>query len=78
MERAIDAVYENGVFRPVDRQQFSIAEGQCVRITVDDEGAPDALRLAVSVYDGLSDSQITEIERIALDRRSFSGHRSHA
>ncbi len=78
MERAIDAIYENGVFRPVYRQQLAIAEGQCVRITVDDEGDPDALRLAVSVYEGLSDSQITEIERIALDRRSFFGHESDA
>jgi predicted DNA-binding antitoxin AbrB/MazE fold protein len=76
MERAIDAIYENGVFRPVYRVRLAIAEGQRVRITVDDEGDPDILRLAASVYDGLSDSEITEIERIALDRRRFFGHRS--
>ena len=76
MERAIDAIYENGVFRPVYRVRLAIAEGQRVRITVDDEGDPEALRLAVSVYDGLSDGEITEIEGIVLDRRSFFGQRS--
>lgn len=76
MQRAIDAIYENGIFRPIPRRRLAIAEGKRVRITVDDEGEPEALRLAVSVYDGLSDSEITEIEGIALDRRSFFGHRS--
>ena len=76
MQRAIDAIYENGVFRPIPRQRLAITEGKRVLITVDDENDPEALRLAVSVYDGLSDSEITEIEGIALDRRSFFDHRS--
>lgn len=76
MERAIDAIYENGIFRPIPRQRLAITEGQRVRITVEDESDPEALRLAVSVYDGLSDSEISEIEGITLDRRSFFGHRS--
>jgi predicted DNA-binding antitoxin AbrB/MazE fold protein len=65
MERAIYAIYEHGVFRPVPRQRLAITEGQRVRITVDDEGDPEALRLAASVSDGLSGSEITDIEGIA-------------
>ncbi len=76
MEHAIDAIYENGVFRPLRRERLAITEGKRVRITVDDEDDPEALRLAVSVYDGLSDGEITEIEGIALDRRAFFGQRS--
>lgn len=76
MQLAIDAIYENGTFRPIRGEGLAIAEGRRVRITVDDEGDPEALRLAVSVYDGLSDGEITEIEGIALDRRSFFGQRS--
>lgn len=76
MQHAIDAIYENGMFRPLRRERLAITEGKRVRITVDDEGDPEALRLAVSVYDGLSDREITEIEGIVLDRRSFFGQRS--
>ena len=76
MQHAIEAIYENGSFRPVHRDRLAIAEGRRVRITLDDEADPEVLRLALSVYDGLSDSEITEIEGIALDRRSFFGQRS--
>ena len=76
MQLAIDAIYENGMFRPIRRERLAITEGKRVRITVDDGGDPEALRLAASVYDGLSDSEIAEIEKIALDRRSFFGQRN--
>lgn len=76
MRRAIDAIYENGAFRPVQRDAIAIADGQRVRITVDDQCEPEALRLAMSVYDGLSDSEIERIEQIALDRGNFFGSRS--
>ena len=42
MKHAIDAIYENGAFRPVQRDAVTIADGQRVRITVDDETANDA------------------------------------
>ncbi len=71
MKHAIDAIYENGTFRPIQRDAVAVADGQRVRITVDDEWEPESLRLAVSVYDGLSDNDIDEIERIALDRGNF-------
>ena len=76
MKHAIDAIYEHGTFRPIQREGIAVAEGQRVRITVDDEGEPHALRLAMSVYDGLSDKDIREIEQIALDRGTFFGPRS--
>ena len=76
MKHAIDAIYENGTFRPIQRDAVDIADGQRVRITVDDECEPQALRLAASVYDGLSEKDIDEIEQISLDRGSFFGSRS--
>ena len=76
MKHAIDAIYENGAFRPVQPDTVAMADGQRVRITVDDQIEPEPLRLAMSVYDGLTDSDIDEIERIALNRGHFFGGRS--
>ncbi len=76
MKHAIDAVYENGAFRPLQPDAVAIPEGQRVRITINDEGEPEALRLASHVYDGLSSEEIKEIEQVALDRRDFFGRRS--
>jgi len=73
MKHAIDAIYENGTFRPIQRDAVAIADGQRVRITIDDDCEPQALRLAVGVYDGLSDKEIDEIEQISLDRGNFFG-----
>jgi len=71
MKQTIDAIYENGTFRPLERDAVSIPDGQRVRLTVEDECEPEALRLAMNVYHGLSDKDIDEIERIALDRGNF-------
>ncbi len=76
MKHAIDAVYENGAFRPLQPDAVAIPDGQRVRITINDEDEPEALRLASHVYDGLSSEEIKEIEQIALDRRDFFGRRS--
>ena len=73
MKHAIDAIYENGAFRPIRQDAVAVADGQRVRITVDDQCEPEALRLAMNVYDGLSDKDIDEIEQIALDRDNFFG-----
>ena len=76
MKRAIGAIYENGAFRPLQPEAIGMPEGQRVRITIDDQAEPEALRLAVHVYDGLSSEDIEEIEEIALDRSNFFGTRS--
>ena len=73
MKHAFDAIYENGTFRPIRRDEVAIADGQRVRLTIDDECEPQALRLATGVYDGLSDDEINEIERISLRRGDFFG-----
>lgn len=73
MTHTIEAIYENGAFRPIGGDQVAIAEGQRVRITVDEGSEPEALRLAKRVYEGLDDQEIDEIERIALDRGNFFG-----
>lgn len=72
MSETLEAIYENGVFKPVKAPRIS--EGQHVRLTV--ETAPEAtpeelLKLAAEVYQGLSDKQIHEIEAIALNRTDF-------
>lgn len=70
--KALDAVFENGVFRPLTPVDIAIPEGQRVRLVVETiEPSVDVLSLATHVYDGLSEEQIEEIEQIVLDRDSF-------
>ena len=74
MTQILEAIYENGVFRPLKRPE--LAEGQRVSLVVEPGAAlsPDEmLELAGKVFEGLSDEQIREIERIALDRQEFFG-----
>lgn len=73
MAQTIEAVYEQGVFKPL--QPVELAEGQKVMLSVEPEKrrlAPDEmLALAHKVYEGLSEEDIAEIEAIALDRSNF-------
>ncbi len=72
MRQTLDAVYENGVFRPLNRPK--LLDGQHVQLIVEMPSEPspdDVLALAAKVYEDFSDEQIREIEQIALDRRSF-------
>lgn len=71
MKRTIDAIYENGAFRPVHGDAVVLADGQRVRITVEEEPEPAALRLAANVYAGLTAEEIDAVERIALDRGAY-------
>ena len=75
MKNAIEAIYENGAFRPLQPHEVVIPNGQVVRLTIENESKPDQLKLAASVYEGLSESDIADIERIALDRSNFFGSR---
>jgi predicted DNA-binding antitoxin AbrB/MazE fold protein len=75
----IDAVYEHGVFRVLDSAEVEIPEGQRVRLTVqrlESENQQDSLELLRSVYAGLSEEEINEIEEIILDRGNWSRNRS--
>lgn len=73
MTRSLDAIYENGIFRPLPAQPIAIADGQRVRISVDELPEPQPLQLLARVYEGLSTAEIDEIEQIALDRNNFFG-----
>lgn len=79
MTQTLEAVFENGTFRLLDASVVPLAEGQHVRLTVEAEVAPDdVLALAEQVYAGLSEADIDEIERVALDRHPFFTDRSTA
>jgi predicted DNA-binding antitoxin AbrB/MazE fold protein len=70
--RTIDAVYEDGVLKPLDK--LDLPEHQRVRVTIDlPAGQPGSAAVAawLQVYEGLSDDEIADVERIALDRRGF-------
>lgn len=74
MEQVVEAVYENGVFRPLKAPDLS--EGQEVQLIVQSKNQlspSQMLQLAAEVYQGFSNEQIHDIEQIAFDRQSFFG-----
>jgi len=69
-----EAVYEDGVFKPVGRPP--LADGQSVHLEVRTAGRPspeEILALAARAYDGLSAEEIDGVEEIALSRPDFFG-----
>jgi predicted DNA-binding antitoxin AbrB/MazE fold protein len=75
MAELIDAVYEQGMFRPLE--PVELPEGQRVTVSVEPgalapEEAEEQLRAWRTVYEGLSESDISEVEAMALDRGHFS------
>lgn len=76
MTQTIEAVFENGTFRLLEDSTLPLAEGQHVKLTIDAQpDAVDVLALAEQVYAGLTDEDIDDVERIALDRRTFFSDR---
>ena len=73
MTQTLEAVFEDGSFKPVANGSLPFSEGQRVKLTVEvpTETQGDVLSFAGQVYEGLSDKDIDEVERIALDRGSF-------
>jgi len=77
MKQTLEAIYENGVFRPL--KSLKLSEGQQVWLMVETnlEWTPeDMLNLAAQVYQGLPTEQVDEIEQIALNRRNFFGEKT--
>lgn len=77
MRETLDAVFKKGVFMPARRP--NLPEGKKVKITVEPEpsrGKVDILQLAANVLKGLSERDLEEVRRIALDRRDFFGDAS--
>jgi predicted DNA-binding antitoxin AbrB/MazE fold protein len=77
MTQTIEAVYQNGLFKPLKPISVEISEGDTVEITIKDKklSPEEMLELAGQVYEGLSPEDVDEIERIALDRSNFFGDR---
>lgn len=77
MTQTIEAIFQDGMFKPLTPISDEIAEGETVEITIKEKRlSPDEmLELAGQVYEGLSEEDIEEIERIALDRSNFFGDR---
>jgi predicted DNA-binding antitoxin AbrB/MazE fold protein len=68
VKATIEAVFEDGVFKPVQRPE--IPEGEHVRLNVERAAGieEDPLELAARVYRGLQPEDIDEIERMTLRR----------
>jgi predicted DNA-binding antitoxin AbrB/MazE fold protein len=71
MMQVCEAIYENGLFRPVAPVEPDLREGQHVRLVVETDSPEDILRMAAAVYEGLSPEDVDGVERIALDRSAF-------
>ena len=74
MTKNVDAVYENGAFRPTSDVGIDLADGTRIRLTVEPvalHARENILDLAANVYAGLSEEDVADIERIALDRTTF-------
>jgi predicted DNA-binding antitoxin AbrB/MazE fold protein len=72
VKSSMDAVYQDGVFRPVSSPE--LPEGERVRLTIERvaQSTPDdILRLASQVYEGLSQQDIDEDEDMARHRALF-------
>ena len=72
MNRILEAIYENGVFKPL--KSLKLPEHQKVTITIQlppVENPDQELESWHQVFAGLSDKDIQEIESIALDRSHF-------
>ncbi|MDF5713911.1 MAG: antitoxin family protein [Rhizonema sp. NSF051] len=77
--QTLKAIYENGVFRPLEKPE--LAEGQSVQLIVDTTNPltpQEMLQLAAEVYEGLSETDVDQIEEIALKRDYFFTNRSEA
>jgi len=73
MTQTLDAVFKDGSFKPLNNGSLPFAEGQRVKLTVETptETQGDLIKLAAQVYDGLTEEEVNEVERLALDRSSF-------
>jgi predicted DNA-binding antitoxin AbrB/MazE fold protein len=71
MAEICEAIYEDGIFRPIAPLPKDLVNGQHVRLVVNPDTPEDILRLATEVYSNLTEEDVADIEKIALDRSSF-------
>ena len=79
MTQTIEAIYQNGIFKPLNPISEEITEGEKVKLVVETEAENEEvnpfMKLAENFYEGLSEEDVEEIERISLDRSNFFGDR---
>ena len=80
MSQIIEAIYQNGVFRPLAPISANIHDGEKVMIEVSEKefvvsDENPIMKLAENFYEGLSAEDVAEIERVTLDRSNFFGER---
>ncbi len=71
MERVIEAVYHNGVFTPLEPLDLPDRQRVILKMQVPGQPGDDPVGGWAGVYGGLTEEEITEIERIMLDRTTF-------
>ncbi len=73
MTQTLDAIFKDGSFKPLENGSLPFSEGQRVKLTVEtpSETQDDLINLASQVYDGLTEEEVDEVERLALDRSNF-------
>ena len=75
MAQTIKAIYRNGFFIPLEPISANLSEGGRVWLTIAplEDSAREIMKLAENFYEGLSEEEVDEIEKIALDRSNFFG-----
>jgi predicted DNA-binding antitoxin AbrB/MazE fold protein len=72
MVRVVEAVYEGGVLKPLADPGLPEHQRVVLEIRVPAQAdAESGLQAWRQVYEGLSEDDVTEIEKIALDRSQF-------
>ncbi|MFV1977090.1 MAG: antitoxin family protein [Candidatus Scalindua sp.] len=76
MTKTINAIYENGVFKPIE--PVGISEHKKVTLIIEEEQQVhrDIIGLAANVYRNLSPQSIEDVEQLATDRSHFTRNSS--
>ena len=77
--QTIKAIYQNGMFKPLNPVSEEFEEGKKVKLVVEieleSEEVNPIMKLAENFYDDLSEEDVDEIEKVMLDRSNFFGDR---
>jgi predicted DNA-binding antitoxin AbrB/MazE fold protein len=73
MKQFVDAIFEDGVFRPV--LPVELPAGERVRVEIEVQPKVDVEKMLAEfqkVYEGFTPEEIDELEKVILDRSNFS------
>jgi predicted DNA-binding antitoxin AbrB/MazE fold protein len=71
LTQVLEAIYEDGVLKPLEDPGLAEHQRVFVEIREPRERAQAALAALQGVYEGLTDGEIAEVEAISLDRAHF-------